>query len=249
MRRPLGIVATIVISGSMIAASAPAFAAGEERDSQLLHTLAELTPGVGEAQLRADAEAYARETGLSAEQVLEQSVADAEASIAESNAARSTSAARSSGASGGGTVVLGAANNKGDIFVSPAATGFVQHGHTGIYYSTSTIVEAPGTGKKSQASAASSYRVGKGAVKQSVSVTATKRGASANHAYNKLRGKDYNVNFAFNKDVSGAQMNCSQLVWAAYKVGAGIDLDSNGGPGVYPYNIKDSSYTSTYRTL
>lgn len=44
-------------------------------------------------------------------------------------------------------------------------------------------------------------------------------------------------------------MNCSQLVWVAYMEAAGIDLDSNGGPGVYPYDIRDSSYTVTYQWL
>jgi len=44
-------------------------------------------------------------------------------------------------------------------------------------------------------------------------------------------------------------MNCSQLVWATYTIKAGIALDSNGGFGVYPDNIKDSSLTSTYSTL
>ena len=35
---------------------------------------------------------------------------------------------------------------------------------------------------------------------------------------------------------------------AAYKVGAGLDLDGNGGIGVYPDNIKNSRHTVTYQT-
>lgn len=38
--------------------------------------------------------------------------------------------------------------------------------------------------------------------------------------------------------------NCSELVWKAYKKNAGIDLDSNGGQGVYPNDIYNSSYTT-----
>ncbi len=144
---------------------------------------------------------------------------------------------------------MGPAKRKGDIFVSPASTFFVQHGHTGIYYSTTTIVEAPGAGKKSRSIAANKVQVGRGAVKQYVRTTSTNRGKAANYAFNKLRGKGYNANFAVNKSTTGSKMNCSQLVWAAYKAATGIDLDGNGGPGVYPYNIKDSSKTVTYKTL
>lgn len=125
----------------------------------------------------------------------------------------------------------------------------MNHGHTGIYYSTRTIVEAPGTGKKSRSASAKTLPVGKGAVKQYVKTSQAKRTAAANYAYTNLRGKAYNVNFAFNKDRYGAKMNCSQLVWAAYIIKTRIDLDGNGGFGVCPYNIKDSKYTVTDRTL
>lgn len=150
-----------------------------------------------------------------------------------------------SSSSGGGTVYLGAASAKGDVFVSPSSTLFIEHGHTGIYYSKTVVVEAPGGNVKSRSIAASALRVGKGAVKQSVTVSTAKRDASANYAYNKLRSKAYNSNFAVNRDAYGRDMNCSQLVWAAFKIGASIDIDSDGGFGVYPYNIKDSKYTTT----
>lgn len=37
--------------------------------------------------------------------------------------------------------------------------------------------------------------------------------------------------------------NCSELVWKAFKKGAGVDLDANGGYGVYPNDILNSSLT------
>ncbi len=37
--------------------------------------------------------------------------------------------------------------------------------------------------------------------------------------------------------------NCSELVWKSYKKSSGIDLDSNGGLGVYPNDIKNSNMT------
>ena len=41
----------------------------------------------------------------------------------------------------------------------------------------------------------------------------------------------------------GDAYNCSELVWKAYKKAASIDLDGNGGLGVYPNDIKNSSLT------
>ncbi len=43
--------------------------------------------------------------------------------------------------------------------------------------------------------------------------------------------------------------NCSQLVWAAYKsTDPNVDLDSDGGPGVYPTDIKKSHWVHHYET-
>ncbi len=56
------------------------------------------------------------------------------------------------------------------------------------------------------------------------------------------RGKGYDYDFANNKSYTFAEnvyYNCSELVWKAYKTRANIDLDSNGGPRVYPNNIRD----------
>lgn len=211
-----------------------------------LKRLESLNEGVTEQELVNNSAAYARSEGISTEKALAVAVAEAEASE------RAASAAQNGG--GKGRASLGPGKRKGDVFVSPASTLFIKHGHTGIYYSSSWFVEAPGkkangVALKSKKTQVKGYSVGKGAVKQSVSTSTSKRNASANHAHNKLRGKKYNSNFAFNKNVNGEKMNCSQLVWAAYKVGAKVDLDGNGGPGVYPYNIKNSKHTKTYQTL
>lgn len=90
-------------------------------------------------------------------------------------------------------------------------------------------------------------KVAKGAQKQTVSSTSSQRIRAKDFALAK-RGKPYNTNFAFNKTVEDSKYNCSQLVWAAFKKQE-LDLDSNGGPGVYPSNIRDSRHTSTYKTL
>lgn len=58
--------------------------------------------------------------------------------------------------------------------------------------------------------------------------------------------KDYDFAFANNKEntvSSNEKFNCSELVWKAWKFTINVDLDSNGGKGVYPNNIVDSSRT------
>lgn len=41
-------------------------------------------------------------------------------------------------------------------------------------------------------------------------------------------------------------MVLNDLGWFSYKIGALIDLDANGRPGVYPSDIRDSSLTKKY---
>ena len=54
-------------------------------------------------------------------------------------------------------------------------------------------------------------------------------------------GRPYNYNFAFNRRDSG-KYNCSQFIWSAYMnvSGGQLDLDANGGHGVYLGDILQS---------
>lgn len=144
---------------------------------------------------------------------------------------------------------VGNARNKGDIFHSYAKTAVFKHNHVGIYYTTKTIVEAPGSGQKSRSVTASTLKKCGPIYKMYVDVKQSTRNKAADHAYNKFRGLSYDTNFADNKDNSNGKLNCSELVWKAYKHGAKVDLDSNGGPGVYPDNIKDHKSTVVYVTI
>lgn len=243
IRDLVGVAVGVALSASVLVAAAPAARAAEDDD---LARLATHNPGITRAELTRAADEAALIEGKTRAEVIKTALAEAEASAAEAKAGPRIAAAASGGS---GTVTLGPATKKGDIFVSPASTLFIEHGHTGIYSATSTVVEAPGTGKVSRSINAYQVSVGSGAVKQHVEVTQAKRDAAADYAYNNLRGKAYNVDFAYNRDAYGSKMNCSQLVWAAYLIAAKVDLDSNGGLGVYPYNIKDSGLTTTYATL
>lgn len=80
------------------------------------------------------------------------------------------------------------------------------------------------------------------------------RDAAANYARDKAHpvversGAAYNYDFAFNRRDDGKSYNCSQLVWAAYGDASKgkIDLDSDGGFGVYPMDIRDSKHLTRY---
>lgn len=148
-----------------------------------------------------------------------------------------------------GNKKLGTALNKGDIFYTPSSTLGIPHGHVGIYYAFNRIVESiPETGVRNI-----SYvgrNVEPNAVMQSVSTTQAKRNAAANWANSRVGIDGYSYNFATNRQTAhtGAK-NCSKLVWSAYLLNAGTDIDRNGGTGVYPLDIRDSNLTRTYQTI
>lgn len=242
------IVAGMAASSLLVIGSAfPALASTE---SSSLEELVKLNPGATASELKASLSEVASDEGITLNQAIDKALSESQESVAEATSPSPIDGVGTpASGSGGGTLVLGSASRKGDVFVTPASTLGYPHGHTGIYYNTTTIVEAPGTDKVSRSISASSVKVAKGAVKQYIKTTTTKRSAAADHSYKYLRGREYSSSFASNKYINTPKMNCSQLVWAAYKAASGIDLDGNGGLGVYPFNIKDSSLTITYKTL
>ncbi|MDR2113693.1 MAG: hypothetical protein LBO75_00245 [Bifidobacteriaceae bacterium] len=195
-------------------------------------------PGVTAGQIRQELTRYAKEKGITFETAVRE--AAKESSQHRSNKTLS---------SGGGKAdkAIGKGKNKGDVFYSPVSTAGITHGHSGIYYTEKKIVEAPGPGKKVRNTEHTNVKVAKNSKKQHVNTTQAKRDKAANKA-NTFVGRSYNYLFVANKTSNGA-MNCSQVVWVGYKDGSGIDLDSNGGPGVYPSDILNSSWTKTYETI
>ncbi|MBD9723987.1 YiiX/YebB-like N1pC/P60 family cysteine hydrolase [Streptomyces caniscabiei] len=144
---------------------------------------------------------------------------------------------------------VGNARNKGDVFHSYAKTSVFKHNHVGIYYTTKTIVEAPGKGSKSRSVTASTLKKCGPIYKMSVKAKQSSRNKAANHAYNKFRNMPYDKDFGNNKYNNNGKLNCSELVWKAYKDSVNIDLDKNGGLGVYPDNIRDDGSTVVYQTI
>lgn len=206
---------------------------GSSKDETIAR-LVELNPGSTYKEMQTSIKKAAKESGKS------------EKTVAKEALKESLRAALPMAAASGpdGTIPLTTARHKGDIFFTPATTFFVHHGHTGIYRDRKTIIEAtPGHGV--WRTGLKGVLVSRGALLQEVNTSQVKRDRAADRA-NTYVGRMYNPNFAFNKTANG-WMNCSQVVWAAYKTASGIDLDSNGGHGVYPKDIRDSRLTRTYK--
>ena len=146
-------------------------------------------------------------------------------------------------------VALGAPRYVGDVFYSSNSTLGIQHGHTGIYDSSSSYVEATSPHVRRvnahwAEAPAPAFKYYVGWDRQSPN-----KYKAANFAAAQI-GKGYNWFFWNNKTVYASTYNCSQLVWAAYKqTDPNVDLDSNGGAGVYPLDIKNSSWLHEYQRI
>lgn len=206
--------------------------------------LLELQPGLSQSELLVSIDETARTMNISREEVIEISLSELESAIEDTEKEMRQLRGGSSG-----NKKLGTALNKGDIFYTPSSTLGIPHGHVGIYYAFNRIVESiPETGVRNI-----SYvgrNVEPNAVMQSVSTTQAKRNAAANWANSRVGIDGYSYNFATNRQTAhtGAK-NCSKLVWSAYLLNAGTDIDRNGGTGVYPLDIRDSNLTRTYQTI
>lgn len=214
---------------------------GENPDNQNVRT-----------EILHELEKYATDQGISIEKAAQQAASDSKLSNSGDTSSHEVSSHNTASSSGGNQrkVALGTARYIGDVFYSSNSTAGVQHGHNGIYVTSTSYVEAAGIGKvvvKLNALAANApapaYKYYVGWNKQSPNKI-----KAANFALSKL-GKRYNVAFFNNKFINSDTYNCSQLVWAAYKsTDPNVDLDANGGPGVYPADIANSHWTTWYET-
>ena len=220
------------------------FAASNPSFDEKIEFLLELQPGLTEEELLESITLGAEATGNTEEEFIDLALQEIKTIISGEN----TIGIQPYGGSAG-TLYLSPATNKGDIFYTPSATMGIDHGHVGIYYTTTQIVESVPTTGVRKISYNGRY-VESGTVMQTVSTTQAKRNAAADWANSRVGIDGYSYNFATNRTTSheGAK-NCSKLVWSAYMLKASIDIDKNGGTGVYPLDIRDSSLTSTYKTI
>ncbi|WP_286163778.1 YiiX/YebB-like N1pC/P60 family cysteine hydrolase [Bacillus sp. AFS088145] len=151
---------------------------------------------------------------------------------------------------GGGDTVPVGTGVKGQIYYTASETAYLNHGHVGMYYNAETVVESvPKKGVRTLDY--ENRKVDKGdAQVRSVNTTTAKRNAAADWARSRVGKDDYSYNFATNRktDHTGDK-NCAKLVWSAYKLKSGLDLDIDKGSGVYPRDIRDAKDTTLVRKI
>lgn len=153
------------------------------------------------------------------------------------------------GGKGNGAYQL-ASSSKGNVFFETASTAGIPHGHVGIYYTTDYIVESvPGSGVRKVKLI--DKRVDSGSkilTPKPQYASASAREQAADWAHGRI-GESYSYNFATNRATSCVgDKNCSKLVWCAFKEKAKIDIDKDGGLGVYPVDIRDSPMFLTLKS-
>ncbi|HEX5741446.1 MAG TPA: hypothetical protein VFY17_07845 [Pilimelia sp.] len=234
-------------------------------------------PGSDAAEVRADLRAAAAATGRSlaatAEKALREIQQDRARGDAEARAAASgtdTAEAAKAGAPGGAAAAPGGAAARGgvglfgdsqgdqrlvrarqvgDAYYTPSRTGGVDHGHVGLYTAVDQITEITAGRRVYTIPYHGRWVQRRSALFEVRASTAARVGAAA-WALSRVGVDPYSYNFATNRITGhlGAK-NCSKLVWSAYRATAGLDLDANGGLGVYPRDVRDAAQSTTYRLI
>ncbi|UHA75251.1 hypothetical protein [Paenibacillus sp. 481] len=129
---------------------------------------------------------------------------------------------------------------KGNIFYETASTVGIPHGHVGIYYDFNTLIESlPSSGVRKISRSAKKVDPGSSILAVN-GLSDTAKSQAATWSNGRL-GETYSYNFINNRNTSCyGDKNCSKLVWCAFEKTSNIDLDVNGGFGVYPKDIRDS---------
>ncbi|MER2263049.1 MAG: hypothetical protein ABS934_13640 [Psychrobacillus sp.] len=240
MKKPfaaLSLSAMLLVSTSFTGASANSYS--------YLDEISSLQPDVSTEEMMASVQEIAKNTGETEEQILEQIYKELKTDQAQGLAEAKSN--HTQGASGG-TVSVGN-STKGNFYYTPSQTAYLDHGHVGLYYTSTTIVESvPSTGVRTISTTARKVD-SSGALVKSVSTTSTNRNNAANWAYTQV-GQSYSYNFATNRSTghNGAK-NCSKLIWSAYKLNGNLDLDDDGGLGVYPRDVRDAPGTTLVRNI
>lgn len=245
------LVSICAISLTVLPAQATTVDSGYAQKLQRMSVITDGHPSVAVLDQQVSQEAV--RTGKTKEETLDLAYAAAVAAlpsdtvIARRTVSTGDSTLQLAGSGGGTHNRLANAQYAGDIFVANNATAFVTHGHAGIFTSSDWCIEAPGAGQKVRSVNRASTAAAGTAVLQHVNTSATNRNKAVARAKTYI-GRPYNSNFITTNRDDKSYMNCGQVVWAAYKYGAGFDIAPNAYY-IYPFTIRDSGRTSTYKTV
>ena len=241
-----------VLSLILVASTALSFGSANVGASSYVDDVLKLQPDISKEELLQDVKNISSTTGLDEEKVLHQMYNELKTNQEEGVTEKAKLSNKKSGISTfgdtGGTVSVGS-STKGNFYYTPSQTAYLDHGHVGMYYTSTTIVESVPSSGVRQISTTARKVDSSGAVVKSVSTSTTNRNNAANWAYSQI-GQSYSYNFATNRATGhdGAK-NCSKLIWSAYKLHGNLDLDDDGGLGVYPRDVRDAPQTVLVRNI
>ncbi|MCM3720103.1 hypothetical protein [Fictibacillus phosphorivorans] len=238
-------VVTTVLAFCLVAFSAPS-AFAQSHSSSYTDEILQMQPDLKKEDLLSSVRSIAKNTGDTEEAVLKQIVKEL-----KQDQMKASKEAEKVGTMGGkgGTVPVGN-SSKGDFFYTASQTAYLNHGHVGMYYTSSTIVESvPDTGVRTISTTLRKVDQGDAQVK-SVTTSSANRENAANWAYSRVGIDDYSYNFVTNRKTSHiGDKNCSKLIWSAYVLHGNLDLDVDGGLGVYPRDVRDAPDTRLIRNI
>lgn len=267
--KELCIVTMMLFSLFALTAVTPPANAEEFADRRIQELLL-VNPGLSEGELRQTLQERASELGIQYDQMLERAHEDAREALAvhlpealpeggqsgQTRQAPSLTLNSSGGSTDDGYAVTLGCGYQGFYTYSFARNAGVNHGHNVLFVKACQAIHAPGPGRSLERI----YRpYGLWHKNEYPAHVRRVTGASYNmldraaaFAENRLAaGAGCNSNFALNKEVWASNFNCSQLVWAAWMYAStnNVDLDSNGGFGVYPEDLWKSPLTVINRYL
>lgn len=240
------------IGATSLLAPAAAWANDESKYGEVLA----MSPGATVEELRGDISRIAAESGRSSEEVLDEMVIGARAAASGETTATANGtdihSLASSGDDGLGYVVKSGCSTTGNFTYSHARNYGQNHGHNAIYYSSCGLVHAPGP-NKTVARVSSTYSVYShpdyvAHIRSPKNVTSTQRSQAGSFANSKV-GLPYNLKFYANRVVNSTSYNCSQLVWAAWRSAANIDLSGHSRTGIYPDDLRKSPAASYVKNM
>ncbi|MGD6900422.1 hypothetical protein [Bacillus infantis] len=242
---------SIAIALGLSLSFSPSSFAKPSETNTYLNEIVELQPGTTKEEILSSIQDYAKSQGLSKDEVIKmvhsELIRDKEEGdkIAKENDNEKKDIVVFGGSAGSYTLPM---SSKGNIYYTDSYTAYYNHGHVGMYSASDKLIEAvPGDGVRQIKY--NGRNVEKNSIIQKVNVTSTQKSNAADWAVSQV-GSSYSFNFATNR-LTGhdGDKNCSKLLWSAFTLKANIDIDNNGGMGVYPRDITASSYTSTIATI
>ncbi|MDU5967760.1 hypothetical protein V7F95_02840 [Cutibacterium avidum] len=235
----------MVVVGALLTVTVPVAPARATAWDTDIDTLVRFTPESTRTDVIEGVESLAGQRHESPEQTAEFLVAEVTREARESGFGSSSTRSSSSSSGRCPTHALDA-NHRGDIMWTAAGpAGVAAWNHVALYTEPHLLTEAPGVGKNTRRIRPKAKCVSRNWGRYGLKgIPWSAREKAKTWAYAHLN-RPYKKQFWNNKKIEDTHYNCSQFVWAAYKI-SGYDLDSDGGPGVYPDDIRNSRYLVHY---